>query len=184
MRGRIRKYGGVAEGFSTTRSLDFGSPMSNCRTLSEDAAVASVSKIRSLSIMKSSDSTFGYTRREAFRLGMSSLAAMWFGSPVVSALSQTTIDPAPTGPYTLPPLPYPYEALEPQIDTLTMQIHHDKHHKAYVDNANKLLADQPELAKTFAGGIAQESEQGSGRLSAPVCATMWAVMSITRCFGR
>jgi superoxide dismutase, Fe-Mn family len=97
--------------------------------------------------MKSSDSNLGYTRREAFRLGMSSLAAVWFGSPLVSALAQTTIAPAPTGPYTLPPLPYPYEALEPQIDTLTMQIHHDKHHKAYVDNANKLLADQPELAK-------------------------------------
>jgi Fe-Mn family superoxide dismutase len=37
--------------------------------------------------------------------------------------------------------------LEPQIDTITMQIHHDKHHKAYVDTANKLLADQPQLAK-------------------------------------
>ena len=112
--------------------------------------------------MKSSDSTFGYTRREAFRLGMSSLAAMWFGSPVVSALSQTTIDPAPTGPYTLPPLPYPYEALEPQIDTLTMQIHHDKHHKAYVDNANKLLADQPELAKLSPEDLLKNLEQGSG----------------------
>ena len=97
--------------------------------------------------MKSSDSNFGYTRREAFRLGMSSLAAAWFGSPLGSALAQTTIAPAPTGPYTLPPLPYLYEALEPQIDTITMQIHHDKHHKAYVDTANKLLADQPELAK-------------------------------------
>ncbi len=110
-------------------------------------AVASVSRIRSLSVMKSSDSNFGYTRREAFRLGMSSLAAVWFGSPLASALAQTTTDPAPAGPYTLPPLPYPYEALEPQIDTITMQLHHDRHHKAYVDNANKLLADQPELAK-------------------------------------
>ena len=109
--------------------------------------VATISRIRSLSVMKSSDSHFGYTRREAFRLGMSSLAAAWFGSPVGSALAETTIAPAPAGPYTLPPLPYPYEALEPQIDTITMQIHHDKHHKAYVDTANKLLADQPEFAK-------------------------------------
>ena len=100
--------------------------------------------------MKSADFNFGYTRREAFRLGMSSLAALWFGSPLVSALAQTTTAPAPPGPYTLPPLPYPYEALEPHVDTLTMQIHHDKHHKAYVDNANKLLADQPELAKLSA----------------------------------
>ena len=54
---------------------------------------------------------------------------------------------APTGPYTLPPLPYAPEALEPHIDAETMRIHHSKHHQAYVTNANKLLADQPELAK-------------------------------------
>jgi len=60
------------------------------------------------------------------------------------ALAQS---PAPVGPYTLPPLPYPPEALEPHIDAETMRIHHGKHHKAYVDNANKLLADHPELAK-------------------------------------
>mgnify|MGYP000386086499 CR=1 FL=1 len=54
---------------------------------------------------------------------------------------------APAGPYKLPPLPYAPEALEPHIDAETMRIHHSKHHKAYVDNANKLLADQPELAK-------------------------------------
>ena len=42
--------------------------------------------------------------------------------------------------FTLPPLPYAYDALEPHIDTLTMQIHHDKHHQAYVDNLNKAIA--------------------------------------------
>ncbi len=41
--------------------------------------------------------------------------------------------------YTVPPLPYPYDALEPYIDTKTMEIHHDKHHKAYVDNLNKAI---------------------------------------------
>jgi superoxide dismutase, Fe-Mn family len=41
--------------------------------------------------------------------------------------------------YTLPPLPYPNNALEPHIDAKTMEIHHDKHHQAYVDNLNKAL---------------------------------------------
>jgi superoxide dismutase, Fe-Mn family len=41
--------------------------------------------------------------------------------------------------YAVPDLPYPYEALEPHIDAETMRIHHDKHHQAYVDNANKAL---------------------------------------------
>lgn len=47
--------------------------------------------------------------------------------------------------HTLPPLPYPYEALEPHIDTMTMQIHHDKHHQTYVTNLNTALKEQPDL---------------------------------------
>ena len=42
-------------------------------------------------------------------------------------------------PFTLPALPYAFDALEPHIDKLTMEIHHDRHHKAYVDNLNKAL---------------------------------------------
>jgi Fe-Mn family superoxide dismutase len=42
-------------------------------------------------------------------------------------------------PYPLPPLPYPYDALEPTIDELTMRIHHDRHHAAYVDGLNAAL---------------------------------------------
>jgi Fe-Mn family superoxide dismutase len=48
--------------------------------------------------------------------------------------------------YTLPPLPYDYSALEPTIDTQTMQIHHDKHHAAYVNNLNAALKDYPDLS--------------------------------------
>ncbi|HEU5069760.1 MAG TPA: superoxide dismutase [Verrucomicrobiae bacterium] len=45
--------------------------------------------------------------------------------------------------FELPPLPYPKEALEPHFDALTMEIHHDRHHKAYVDNLNKAIAGSP-----------------------------------------
>ena len=45
--------------------------------------------------------------------------------------------------YTVPPLPYAYDALEPHIDKLTMEIHHDKHHQAYVDKVNAALAGTP-----------------------------------------
>jgi superoxide dismutase, Fe-Mn family len=43
--------------------------------------------------------------------------------------------------FQLPPLPYSFDALEPHIDKLTMEIHHDRHHKAYVDNLNKAVAE-------------------------------------------
>ena len=49
-------------------------------------------------------------------------------------------------PFTLPPLPYPSDALEPHIDKQTMEIHHGKHHNAYVTNLNKALESAPDLA--------------------------------------
>ncbi len=49
-------------------------------------------------------------------------------------------------PFTLPPLPYASDALEPYIDKATMELHHDKHHNAYVTNLNKALESAPELA--------------------------------------
>jgi len=52
----------------------------------------------------------------------------------------------PTGPFTLPPLPYAYDALEPYFDAETMHLHHDKHHQAYVNNLNAAVAAHPELA--------------------------------------
>ena len=48
--------------------------------------------------------------------------------------------------FTLPALPYPVEALEPHIDKMTMEIHHGKHHNAYVTNLNAALEKAPELA--------------------------------------
>jgi len=54
-------------------------------------------------------------------------------------------------PHELPALPYPKDALEPYVDALTMEIHHDRHHKAYVDNLNKAIAGNAALeAKSLA----------------------------------
>ena len=47
-------------------------------------------------------------------------------------------------PFTLPPLPYGYDALTPELDERTLYFHHDKHFAAYVDNLNKLLKDHPQ----------------------------------------
>lgn len=49
-------------------------------------------------------------------------------------------------PFALPPLPYAVDALEPHIDARTMEIHHDRHHRTYVDNLNKAVAGQATLA--------------------------------------
>ncbi len=63
-------------------------------------------------------------------------------------------------PFTLPPLPYDYDALEPNIDKLTMQIHHDKHHQGYVDNLNKAIAGTENENKSL-----EELVKNAGKLS-------------------
>jgi len=82
------------------------------------------------------------TRRQAIKT--TALASAAFAT-LPGAIAQTNpTAPAaaatPSGPFTLPPLPYAYDALEPHIDAQTMQIHHDKHHAAYVANLNKAVA--------------------------------------------
>src|SRR5579863_1613611 len=63
-------------------------------------------------------------------------------------MSQPAATPQKEGPlaHVLPPLPYASDALEPYIDKMTMEIHHGKHHQAYVTNLNKALESAPDLA--------------------------------------
>jgi Fe-Mn family superoxide dismutase len=61
----------------------------------------------------------------------------WAESEDSRADEQLRFNPVPIGRHTLPPLPYPYNALEPHIDEKTMRLHHDKHHKSYVDGLNR-----------------------------------------------
>ena len=86
------------------------------------------------------------TRREALStLGASALALAAAGRGLdASVLGQAQ---AAAGPYTLAPLPYAFDALEPHIDALTMQIHHGRHHQAYVNNLNTALAGAGEAGK-------------------------------------
>jgi Fe-Mn family superoxide dismutase len=60
--------------------------------------------------------------------------------PWTKAAFAQVVAPVPTGPYKLPPLGYAFNALEPYIDARTMEIHHDKHHQAYVNNLNTAVA--------------------------------------------
>jgi Fe-Mn family superoxide dismutase len=63
------------------------------------------------------------------------------------ALAQGATPAAAAGPFTLPPLPYPTSALEPHIDARTMEIHHDRHHGAYVASLNNFAKDDPQIAE-------------------------------------
>jgi Fe-Mn family superoxide dismutase len=88
-------------------------------------------------------------------------------------------------PFEVPPLPYDYDALAPTIDTETMQLHHDKHHQAYVDNANKALdgtalADKPIEHVLTNLEVLPEDKQGAVRNNAGGHANhslFWEIMS-------
>ena len=81
--------------------------------------------------------------KQSLVLAGASVALPSFAAPVADAFS-------------LPALPYAFDALEPHIDRLTMEIHHDRHHKAYVDNLNKAL---PGTTKTLEEILATVSTQ-------------------------
>ena len=77
------------------------------------------------------------SRRDFIKTSVLAAGALTFGLPGnASVLSEY--------PYSLPALPYSFNALEPHIDAMTMEIHHDKHHKAYIDKLNAALEKFPE----------------------------------------
>jgi len=89
------------------------------------------------------------SRRQALKSALLAVAS----GPALATLSrshaqaQAAAAPAPTGPFKLPPLPYAVDALEPHLDARTMEIHHDKHHAAYVAALNKAVAEFPDQAR-------------------------------------
>jgi len=112
------------------------------------------------------------TRRHALKTTALAAAACASVGPFLKAAAQGTVTggappagAAPTGPFTLPPLPYAFDALEPHIDARTMEIHHDKHHAAYVTNLNKALADAPELGKKSIEDFGQKPDRRAGKSS-------------------
>jgi len=68
----------------------------------------------------------------------------------------------------LPPLPYPKEALEPHIDAMTMEIHHGRHHKAYVDNLNKAIAGNAALEAKSLDALIQDLTSVPDNIRGPV----------------
>lgn len=71
---------------------------------------------------------------------------MAFGASALGAGRALAQAAAPAGPFKLPPLGYANEALEPHIDATTMMIHHDRHHAAYVANANSIAEKWTDMA--------------------------------------
>ncbi len=81
------------------------------------------------------------TRRQAIKTTALATAALATWPSVHAQTNAAALATRPLSPFTLPPLPYAVDALEPFIDAQTMQIHHDKHHAAYVANLNKAAAN-------------------------------------------
>lgn len=84
-------------------------------------------------------------------------------------------------PHALPPLPYAYDALEPHIDALTMEIHHSKHHQTYVNNLNAALEGTPYAEQPVESLLRQLA--GLPEKLRPRLSTMAVGMPTTRCSG-
>jgi superoxide dismutase, Fe-Mn family len=92
------------------------------------------------------------SRRHFFSAAAGLAAAA--GTPrMVFAQASTAAPTAPTGPFVVPPLAYPTNAFEPHIDARTMEIHHDRHHGAYVAALNTIVKTNPQLAASAVADV-------------------------------
>jgi superoxide dismutase, Fe-Mn family len=99
-------------------------------------------RVRHQPLFEPSENTMPVNRRR-FVAGAALIALM----PRIVVAQSAPPAAAVPGPFKLPDLPYPTNALEPHIDTLTMELHHDRHHGAYVANLNTIGKDYPKIAE-------------------------------------
>jgi hypothetical protein len=98
------------------------------------------------------------------------------GGPVAKSLAESV---AKGGEYSLPPLPYAYDALEPSVDAETMRLHHDKHHAAYVKGANDAVAKLADLreGKVDPSALSDLTEKLTFNVSGHLLhSTFWAIL--------
>lgn len=98
------------------------------------------------------NSSSSLTRRDALKTLGAGAAAVGLATTLGRAAPANSLA-ATTQPFALPKLGYAYDALEPHLDARTMEIHHTKHHQAYITNATNALANQPALQKQSAEEI-------------------------------
>ena len=89
--------------------------------------------------------------RRHLMLAATGIAALAAAPRLVFA--QAAAPAAAAGPFALPPLTYPAAALEPHIDAKTMELHHDRHHQAFITNLNNFAKDNPQIAEKPVGEI-------------------------------
>ncbi|MFA6959758.1 MAG: superoxide dismutase [Opitutaceae bacterium] len=108
-----------------------------------------------------SETTSALTRRDMLKTLGAGALLMGIGGVgcAVAAEGSQPVSGGTVQPFTLPKLAYAYDALEPHFDARTMEIHHSKHHQAYINNANKALAGHDELLALSGGTLLSRLDQ-------------------------
>ncbi|MEI7805177.1 MAG: superoxide dismutase [Hyphomicrobiales bacterium] len=107
-------------------------------------------------------------RRESLTLMAGATAAATISSLAIRGQALAQAPAAPAGPFKLPELGYAYEALEPNIDAMTMTIHHQRHHGAFITNLNQLVGRWPELATMTPEAIVSDLSKVPEAVRGPV----------------